>query len=184
MSELPAPLALAFAAGVVLGALLTRRVGRALDGLRRRRRASRAGKGERRAVRLSRRAGYSVRGTQVRHRYTMWVDGRPVSVGLRADLSLVRRGRTVVAEAKTGRPADPTHDRTRRQLLEYAHAFGCDRVLLVDGESGRLSEVEFALCRRPRRWLIGFLAGVLVGGVLVAGGAMRPLQGSASVRPP
>lgn len=147
-----------FVGGALLGGWLALSAARGLDTRRRRKRAARATRGERRAQRASVRAGYAVRGTQIRGGYTMWVDGEPWPVGLRPDLQLAKRGRRVVAEVKTGRPADPAHDGTRRQLLEYAHAFGLERILLVEGDSGRIREVRFALNKPRRVWTLLLLS--------------------------
>ncbi len=75
--------------------------------------------------------------------WTMWIDGEPVEVGVRADLWVGLGERRYVAEVKTGgRAPDPTHPATRRQLLEYRVAFEPDGLLLVDAEEGRIILVE------------------------------------------
>jgi len=132
---------------------------------------ARARRGERDAERLLARAGYRVTQRQARARATYRVDGDPREVEVVADLLVTRRGRTYVAEVKTGaRAPDPTHRATRRQLLEYGHAFDADGVLLVDVEAGRVSRVVL-----PTRgaaagpWLAvaaGFAGGVFAGWLL------------------
>lgn len=80
-----------------------------------------------------------------------------------------RRGRIYVVEVKTGKVApNPETRATRRQLLEYAHAFDTDGVLLADMESRKLMAIEFPSIRRrrasSRRWstlAMGWLLGVL-----------------------
>jgi hypothetical protein len=57
---------------------------------------------------------------------------------------------------------------TRRQLLEYRLAFDVDGVLLVDVETGEVSEVEFNLPTeiRPPPWdlrLLWLAAGIALG---------------------
>ncbi len=88
----------------------------------------------------------------------------------------------LVAEVKTGERAPSlTTAATRRQLLEYAVAYGADGVLLVDPEAGAIREVDFALAvapapptppaTHPTRWfLLGALAGAAVAGALILAG--------------
>lgn len=132
---------------------------------------ARARRGERDAERLLAREGYRVTARQARARVTYRVDGDPRTVEVVADLLVTRAGRTYVAEVKTGaRAPDPTHRSTRRQLLEYGHAFEADGVLLVDAEAGRVHRV--GLPRRDARaspWIAiaaGFAAGAAVGWLL------------------
>ena len=96
------------------------------------------------AARLLKRAGYTLRGSQVKGAYTLWIDGRAISIELRADYVVERRGRLFVAEVKSGELAPSLETAaTRRQLLEYSIAFAVDGVLLVDGETGSIHEVVF-----------------------------------------
>lgn len=74
------------------------------------------------------------------------VDGESQVFKVRADALVERDGRRFVAEIKGGESATVTSRATRRQLLEYAYAFGVDEVLLVDPNEGRVSRVRF---RRP-----------------------------------
>ena len=108
-------------------------------------RARRAVDGELRAEPMLRQAGYEEIDRQVRGGWTVYSDGEPLAIGLRADLLVMRRrdARRYVAEVKTGRLAPRLdHAATRRQLLEYRMAFGVDGVLLVDAEAGRVVVVE------------------------------------------
>lgn len=108
------------------------------------RRQRRARRGERRARRLLERAGYRVLGEQVVRRWTFEVDARPVEARVCADFVVERDGERFVADAKTGDEATrPTLLATRRQLLEYAHAFEVQRVLLVDSERGKIIAIDF-----------------------------------------
>ena len=141
-----------------------------------RRRVRRAIEGEHHAEPLLRRAGYEVLDRQVPARWTVFADGEPLEVALRADLLVARDGRTYVAEVKTGRLAPRLdHAPTRRQLLEYRVAFGVDGVLLVDAEAERVLAVEMDLAppaeaplAPPRSaWLPAFLAGIALGTVAV-----------------
>jgi hypothetical protein len=88
--------------------------------------------------------GYVVLGAQVEGAYRLAVDGRPMSISLRADYVVSRNGRRFVAEVKSGRVAPLlATPATRRQLLEYLVAFQVDGVLLVDGETQSVHEVVF-----------------------------------------
>jgi hypothetical protein len=96
------------------------------------------------AARLLTKAGYRLIGSQVKATYDLWIDGQSLSIELRADYVVERRGRSFVAEVKSGRHAPSLETAaTRRQLLEYRMAFAVDGVLLVDGETGLIHEVRF-----------------------------------------
>ena len=97
-----------------------------------RRRAARGRRGERRAVALLRSQGYRIVAEQRTQSYRFWVGQQLQEATVRADLLVQRQGRRYVVEVKTGLAADPTNIATRRQLLEYAHAYGADGVLLAD----------------------------------------------------
>ena len=104
----------------------------------------RAGEAESRAARILTRAGYAVIGSQVPTRYTLWIDDKPLSIGLRADYIVRQRGRVFVAEVKSGKFAPNLQTvATRRQLLEYRMAFGVDGVLLVDAETDLIHQIVF-----------------------------------------
>lgn len=97
-----------------------------------------------RAERLLSDQGYQVLDRQVAGSWTLSVDGHDLEATVRADLLVQKRGRTFVAEVKTGRQAaDPRFPGTRRQLLEYLLIFGTDGVLLVDVDAGRVRQVVF-----------------------------------------
>lgn len=96
--------------------------------------------------------GFSILGAQVVAEHAVHVDGRPVTVTLRADFVVARRGARYVVEVKTGALAPRIEtSATRRQMLEYRIAFDVDGVLLVDGETGMVHEITFpALDRRTQ----------------------------------
>lgn len=110
------------------------------------RRVARAIAGEREATSLLERAGYTIEAAQVCAALEYLVDGARQRVDVRADF-VVRRGRRrYVAEVKTGEQATQVSNRaTRRQLLEYAHAFAADGVLLVDADARRVQTVQFPI---------------------------------------
>jgi hypothetical protein len=138
----------------------------------------RARKGERRAERLLEGLGYRVEARQASLVWHPEVDGEPYEIEVRADLIVSRAGRRYVAEVKTGAVApDVRHAPTRRQLLEYQHAYRTDGVLLVAPETGTVREVLFPGARAGDRSLgpgfIGFVAGAALG----AGLALTLLTG-------
>lgn len=169
-SERGLTIALVVASAVAL--LQTVRIAWARWSRRRRivRRARRARDGELDAERLLRRAGYRITGRQVEAELTYGRDGDAVRVTVRADLLVRRGGRAFVAEVKTGPEATRlSTPATRRQLLEYAHAFAVDGVLLVDPEAARVSVVEVPARPAPPRARPGRdLAWVAIGAVLGA----------------
>jgi len=115
------------------------------------RRAERAASAESWAAHLLREAGYDILGSQVRTSYVLGVDRRRMVIGLRADYVVGRRGRTFVAEVKSGQHAPSLETAaTRRQLLEYLVAFDVDGVLLVDGETGTIAQITFPTETRLR----------------------------------
>jgi len=114
-------------------------------------RAEHAASAEAWAARLLEDAGYAILGTQVRTSYVLWVDRREMVIGLRADYVVRRKGRTFVAEVKSGHYAPSLETAsTRRQLLEYLLAFDVDGVLLVDGEVGEIQQITFPSESRRR----------------------------------
>jgi len=113
-------------------------------GRRSRRRNAIAQAAEAGAEALLARHGYRVLDRQVRSTFELIVDDERIEVSCRADLLVERRGKTFIAECKSGRMApDPTLPATRRQLLEYLLAFDTDGVLLVDMNAGRIHTVSW-----------------------------------------
>ncbi len=100
--------------------------------------------GESAAGKLLEKHGYTLLGAQVRHVYTLVIDGAPREIELRADYLVEKAGRSYVAEVKTGAVATKIETAaTRRQVLEYAVAFGTDGVLLVDMQAREIRDVVF-----------------------------------------
>lgn len=135
-------------------------------------RMRRAAAGERDAEPLLERAGYTVQGRQVRAELAYAIDGQPRIVEVRADYLVERDGLSWIAEVKTGAEAPRITTRaTRRQLLEYAHAFDVAGVLLVDPERGRVHRVSLPRARvvvpaRPLRDLAILAIGLAAGAAL------------------
>jgi hypothetical protein len=134
---------------IALAALLLLALGHAwltrlLRRLRIRGRQQLALSGEQRAEDLLRAHGYFIEGAQVPHQYVLECDGQPHTVRLRADYLVRQNGRRYLAEVKTGSEAPSlTSAGTRRQLLEYAHAYDVDGVLLVDMTAGQIHAIAF-----------------------------------------
>ena len=87
--------------------------------------------------------------------YDVFVDDEAHSVTIRADYVVFKDGARYVAEVKTGRTATRIDSAaTRRQLLEYRHAFDVDGVLLVDADSGTIHSIGFE--PRARELLLAY----------------------------
>jgi hypothetical protein len=129
-----------------------------------RHRFSRAQKKEAEAAHILREYGYNILGSQVEGSITLVQDGEALSAPLRADYWVEKRGRSFIAEAKSGNKVTNVLDRgTRRQLLEYLLAYEVDGVLLVNTEERIVSEVNFpgiSANRSQSRFGIGVLVGV------------------------
>jgi hypothetical protein len=110
----------------------------------------RGGRAEARARALLERHGYALVAVQETAVGFIRVDGETRTYDLRADAIVVKDGERLVAEVKTGAAALLENRATRRQLLEYAYAFGLDGVLLVDMAAGRIHRVEFPGLARGR----------------------------------
>ena len=78
----------------------------------------------------------------------VFVDGESTRFLVRADALVERDGRRGLVEIKAGgRVATVASAATRRQLLEYAHAFDVDDLLLVDSEAETIARIAFPLVR-------------------------------------
>lgn len=93
---------------------------------------------------MLRRERWNVLATEVVREGAVEVDGRLETFVVRADALVERRGALWVAEFKGGDDSSTVHDRaTRRQLLEYAHVFRAQGVLLVDARRAHIHLVRF-----------------------------------------
>lgn len=103
---------------------------------------------ERKAGDFLKQNGYQIIGYQKSSAYTVLVQNKPVPVTVRFDFVVQKRGKTFVAEVKSGKSApDIRTASTRRQLLEYALVARADGLLLVDMEKRTISEVIFPFTR-------------------------------------
>ena len=159
--------ALSLLCGVALGAWLVAW----LHGRRGRRegvaRNARGKRGEERAAALLEAAGYRILERQRRSAYRVSVDAAELDVGVTFDFVVLRDGRELIAEVKTGSLVTRLrHAETRRQLLEYQLVSGREAVLLVDPERACITEVSFPLpdgvgapevslpTPQPRGWVV------------------------------
>jgi hypothetical protein len=167
---LVAALALAVAIALLQAAVHATR--RWLRGRRMALRMERAIEGEARAAAWLLDLGYTVLGAQITVDHTVCVDGREVTVALRADYLAEKDGARYVVEVKTGALAPRIEtSATRRQMLEYRIAFDVDGVLLVDAEAGQVHAVSFpALARHRARGGVGWwlFAAAMAGALFVA----------------
>lgn len=106
-------------------------------------RAKRGRIAEQRAASLLERRGYRIVASQVEWPCELLVDGRETRYKVRGDYLVERRGRTYLAEVKSGAQATRIENpATRRQVLEYLSVFPVSSVLLVDMESETVSEIR------------------------------------------
>lgn len=157
---------------VALGAWIALALRRSFERAARARRLARAARGEREAERVLERRGYRVVARQPRALVRYAIDGEPLDVEVRADLIVEKASSLYVAEVKTGeRAPSPATPATRRQLLEYGHAFDVQGLLLVDVEADRVARVRLPERARHRPWawlLFGVLAGAALASSLFA----------------
>jgi hypothetical protein len=172
-SDLPRVGPTAFLLGMAVAVLfvfLSLHLVRHMARQRRVRRAARAALAERAAARVLIQAGYAIVGRQVRRGWSVLADGQEVGFDLIADYLVESAGTLWVAEVKTGQRAlSLRHGPTRRQLLEYRHAFGVGGVLLVDAEAAHVRRIQFRepvgeqQASRALYWLgAGLLLGILL----------------------
>jgi hypothetical protein len=165
LDDVPRELLVAIAAVFAMFALVAA-IRSWVRGVQRRRRFARGAAGEREAIGLLEAHGFVIEGAQVAGSYELAVDGAPLTAAVRADY-VVRVGRLrYVAEVKTGRVAPSLATATtRRQLLEYQHAFGVVGVLLVDADARTVRRVDFGR-RAPRPTGIFVVIAALVAGAV------------------
>jgi Holliday junction resolvase len=153
LDDVPREGLLAVAALAVLFAWLVVVVPPWLRRARMRRRFARGAEGEREAIAILEDRGFTIEGAQVVGTYALDVDGVAFPVRVIADYIVARNDVRFVAEVKTGRLAPRLETAsTRRQLLEYEHAFDVSGVLLVDADARTVRRIEFRRSPRARRW--------------------------------
>jgi len=113
--------------------------------------AKRGLKAEKDAEKVLKKLGYTLLQRQPPGSYWAVVDGNGSEVKLNADLLVELKGKSYVAEVKTGAAAKFEHAETRRQLLEYRTAFGVDGLLLVDMDTKTVRTVTFPAPKPPAK---------------------------------
>ena len=98
---------------------------------------------EKRAKKYLQSLGFSILEHQPTTEVGWWIDGVWTQTSITGDYLVKRDGEVGLVEVKTGRAASATHRDTRRQLLEYHHAFDVDAVFLYDVERSQLQRIEF-----------------------------------------
>jgi CheY-like chemotaxis protein len=98
---------------------------------------------EKEAEKLLKKLGYVLLQRQPPASYWAVVDDEPQNIKLSGDLLVELKGKTYLAEVKTGKAVKLDHAETRRQLLEYQLAFGVDGLLLVDMEALKVRSIRF-----------------------------------------
>ncbi|MEW6172142.1 MAG: hypothetical protein AB1510_03620 [Bacillota bacterium] len=152
--------------GAIIGIYLFWRLAKARRRHISRRRAMLARRGEDRARHFLERAGYNIVGLQEKVPIKITIDGETHASYVKADAIVTRGGYRYVAEVKTGKAALP-QPLLRRQLLEYFLAFKAGGMLLVNGDTGKISRVEIdtPFANQSKWYLIavGFVAGFIMG---------------------
>jgi len=100
-------------------------------------------KAEKEAEKLLKKLGYVLLQRQPPASYWAVVDDEPQNIKLSGDILVELKGKTYLAEVKTGKAVKLDHAETRRQLLEYQLAFGVDGILLVDMEALKVRSIRF-----------------------------------------
>jgi len=132
-----------------------------------RRRFGEARLAEEEAGRLLESKGFKLIDKQKRAEIITYVDGKPHLGYVQADFVVEKRGRTYVAEVKTGNWApDISEPSTRRQLLEYDFVYKPDGILLVDMVERRIHLVDFGLPERRSEKFVLFVVGLIIISVL------------------
>jgi Holliday junction resolvase-like predicted endonuclease len=168
------PQLLALAAALLVGGWAALRLRSWLDRWRRLRRAHRAETGENRALVWLRKNGFTILGEQQTLLCEMRIDGETVEYEVCVDFLVQRYGERAVVEVKTGSAAHPAKPETRRQIFEYAAAYGVDRAYMFDGDRGTLHEMEFLVGPRGRparaggftAWGFGVACGLVLAAVV------------------
>lgn len=117
------------------------------------------------------REGFAIVEAQARRRVEFTVDGAPESAEVFADYIVEKEGVEYLVEVKAGETApDPAYPPTRRQMLEYALAFGNRNLILLDMEAEEMHRIEFPSLEPrgaslPWRWLAGAFAAGLASGL-------------------
>ena len=133
---------------LTIGGFLALKIKRWLNARAMRKRFDKGAQAERDAVKLIESNGFKITEDQARIDCSFKVDGKKVIYNLCADYLATKNGKKYVIEVKSGDNApDPKYSATRRQLLEYDHAYRPDGLLLADMKEVELHTIEFDIDR-------------------------------------
>ena len=126
------------------------------------------------AITLIEKNGYKIIEEQSTIHCSFLVNGEEKNYTVRADYIAEKNEKRYVIEVKSGDLApNPNHSATRRQLLEYAHVYRPDGLLLADMTAVTLSTIEFDLVLKSQTavnnnkliglaFIIGIAAGLII----------------------
>ena len=126
------------------------------------------------AITLIEKSGYKIIEEQSTIHCSFLVNGEETNYTVRADYIAEKNEKRYVIEVKSGDVApNANHSATRRQLLEYAHVYRPDGLLLADMTAITLSTIEFDLVLKNQtavnnNKLIGlaFIVGIAFGFII------------------
>lgn len=155
-------LALLAAFLLIIGGYFSLLIRRRLNASKLKRRQNVSKRAEKDAIKLIEKNGYSIIDDQSSLDCQFTVDNKKVNYKIRADFIVTKGGKKFVIEVKSGEKApDPKTPATRRQLLEYAHAYQADGVILADMTDVVLREIEFDINRTRYSWFDKLKAAIL-----------------------
>ena len=128
------------------------------------------------AITLIERNGYKIIEEQSTIHCSFLVNGEETNYTVRADYVAEKKEKRYVIEVKSGDLApNPNHSATRRQLLEYAHVYRPDGLLLADMTAITLSTIEFGLTSKKQTFVnnnkrigLAFVVGIAAGLIIAS----------------
>lgn len=131
---------------------------------------------EKKAIDLLRKYGFDILDVQKSASYSIFINGKPKEITVRADMIVRKGGKVYVAEVKSGKTSPSLSlPATRRQLLEYYLVYKPAGLLLVDMEQEKIKTIEYSILKKDYSKLryifyalgiffIGFVFGFLTRG--------------------
>lgn len=121
---------------------------------------------EKGAEKLLRKKGYSILDIQKSKPILITIGDKIHRYFIRIDFLVKKKGKVYVVEVKNGEK-NPyiTNRETRRQMLEYYHAYQPHGIILLNMRNKNISEVKFQFEKNSRQWIVKaayFLAGIIV----------------------
>jgi len=122
---------------------------------------------EEEAEKLLEKYGFKIVDRQRKASIITYVNGKPNIGFVQADFIVRKRGKTFVAEAKSGEFAPGISEpSTRRQLLEYEFVYKPDGLLLIDMNEKLIKQIEFGLPEERKERFILFVIGLIIVSIL------------------